>query len=166
MVSPPRAKVEQASNGGARWELATRPLPAVLVPWVSKCAGYGEWAGRCLALPGGSCTSQTDGATTRYCFSNGMKATTTGSRFDFYGGGMWCYGGTITAAGKSIVIAYDSGPCGTLIVTVEGKKLTIVCNGTMATVDQNDPTCTAEVQSLPTSVASNTFTSCIPGSCP
>lgn len=39
-----RAKVEQASSGGARWELASRPLPAVLVPWVSKCAGYGEWA--------------------------------------------------------------------------------------------------------------------------
>lgn len=44
-----RAKVEQGSNGGARWEQAARPLPAVLRPWVTKCAGYGEWAGEPIA---------------------------------------------------------------------------------------------------------------------
>src|SRR6478736_1537 len=45
MAASVRAKVEQGSSGGAHWELAVRPLPAALRPWVSKCAGYGEWAG-------------------------------------------------------------------------------------------------------------------------
>ncbi len=39
-----RAHLERGSSGNVRWELAARPLPAVLRPWVSKCAGYGEWA--------------------------------------------------------------------------------------------------------------------------
>ncbi|MEO6599765.1 MAG: cupin domain-containing protein [Polyangiaceae bacterium] len=49
MAASVRAKVEQGSNGGARWEQAARPLPAVLRPWVTKCAGYGEWAGEPIA---------------------------------------------------------------------------------------------------------------------
>jgi AraC-like DNA-binding protein len=49
MRVPARAKVEQGSNGGVRWEMAARPLPAVLRPWVTKCDGYGEWAGEPVA---------------------------------------------------------------------------------------------------------------------
>ena len=49
MVVSVRAKVERGSSGAARWELAARPLPAVLRPWVTKCDGYGEWAGAPVA---------------------------------------------------------------------------------------------------------------------
>ncbi|HKO49663.1 MAG TPA: helix-turn-helix domain-containing protein [Polyangiaceae bacterium] len=49
MVVSARAKVERGSSGTARWELAARPLPAVLRPWVTKCDGYGEWSGAPVA---------------------------------------------------------------------------------------------------------------------
>jgi AraC-like DNA-binding protein len=55
MRGPARAKVEQGSDGGVRWERAARPLPAVLRPWVTQCDGYGEWAGEPVArleMPG------------------------------------------------------------------------------------------------------------------
>lgn len=50
-----RARVEQIEGAGVRWEMAARPLPAVLRPWVSKCEGYGEQASEPVArreLPG------------------------------------------------------------------------------------------------------------------
>src|ERR671911_307014 len=50
-----RARVEQIEGAGVRWEMAARPLPALLRPWVGKCEGYGEHASAPVArreMPG------------------------------------------------------------------------------------------------------------------
>jgi AraC-like DNA-binding protein len=55
MSSSPRATVRRFENEEARLEMAARPTPGVLRPWIRQCAGYVETATRPVArteLPG------------------------------------------------------------------------------------------------------------------
>src|SRR5688572_26941152 len=55
MAPARRARIEQFESPGTSWEMAARPLPAVLRPWVTKCEGYAEDAGQPVArreMPG------------------------------------------------------------------------------------------------------------------